>query len=606
MNPVALLPTNGDDEFLVQFALNRAWVSAEQVADARAAMRGLGGGGTYDRALSQGKGIGREATLLLALSHAGVLDLTGLARQLADEFGLAFLATLPREPVRSEVLARIPPGVARRYRVVPLDAGRSFLRFAIDNPLDPERLEAIRRVAGVELDPVISPADEIERAIELNYPVADEIVEEDAVPRVEVDKDLTTPAPSAPDTGFEQALSLSADEPIIHLVRKLIIDALQRRASDIHLEPTATAFRVRNRVDGLLREVAAPSRDLHPAIVSRVKILSRLSIAEKRRPQDGRLRFDGGSDPVDLRVSVIPTAHGESVVMRVLDDARARLGLAELGFDAQDRVVWERLTSRSAGMVLVTGPTGSGKTTTLYRALNALNTPIRKIVTVEDPVENQISGINQVAVHPEIGMTFARALRALLRQAPNVLMVGEIRDRETAELATNAGMTGHLVFSSLHTNDAWGAVTRLHDLGVKPFMVASALKGVLAQRLVRRICCRCRTPVVLSPSERRVIERRDPVNTLPDACAFRGAGCDHCEGSGYAGRIGLFELLVIDSGMHQALHRGSTVASLRSRWRCQGGRTLREDGLQKVRLGLTTLEEVFSSTPASDDDETNL
>ena len=605
MNLVAALhPTNGDDEFLVQFALKRALVTAEQVAHARAALGNSYGTGTYGEASTWETGRSREAALLRVLIRAGALDPAVLARRVADEFGLAFMAALPQQPVRSDVLARISPEMARRHRVVPLEAGRSFLRFAIDNPLDWERLEAIRTLVGVELDPVISPTDEIERAIELNYPIVDEVVNEDSGPGADVSKDLTNPGQSDPGTGFEQELSRRADEPIIHLVRKLITDALQRRASDIHLEPTATAFRVRNRVDGILREVAAPSRELHPAIVSRVKILSRLSIAEKRRPQDGRLRFDGGRAPVDLRVSVIPTAHGESVVMRVLDDTSARLGLAELGFDEQDRAAWQRLTSRSEGMLLVTGPTGSGKTTTLYSVLNGLNTPSRKIVTVEDPVESQIAGVNQVAVRPETGMTFARALRALLRQAPNVLMVGEIRDRETAELAANAGMTGHLVFSTLHTNDACGAVTRLHDLGIKPFMVAAALKGVLAQRLVRRICRHCRRQAALAPAERRVMARMETGSEPP--CAFRGAGCEHCEGSGYAGRIGLFELLVIDSDVRQALHSGSAAASPPARGRCPGGRTLREDGMQKVRLGLTTLEEVLSSTPSSDNEETNL
>lgn len=600
MNAVAALPPkNGVDEFLVQFALKRALVTDGQMAQVRHALSGAQGDmpawRTHD-----------EAALLRGMVGAGMLKPAALARRIAEEFGLAYVAELPETPLRREVLERIPAEFARRHRIIPLAHGKSWLRFAIDHPFDRERMEAIRAGVGVELDPVIGAFDEIDRAVALNYPSDDCVVNEDAGPLGKFERNLTDHGRGGIAAGCEQGLSPAEDEPITELVRKLIADALQRRASDLHLEPMAGALRVRHRVDGILREVATLARELHPAAVSRVKILSGLSIGEKRRPQDGRLRFDRGGTAVDLRVSVVPTSHGESVVLRVLDDSRVRLGLAELGLEDADRAVWQQLTARSEGLLLVTGPTGSGKTTTLYSVLNRLNAPGRKLVTVEDPVESQIAGINQVAVRPEIGMTFARALRALLRQAPNVLMVGEIRDRETAELAANAGNTGHLVFSTLHTNDACGAVTRLLDLGLKPYMIAAALKGVLAQRLVRRICRHCRRPVTPAPAERRLIERLSTERESHRGVIFRGAGCEHCAGTGYAGRIGLFEVLVLDSEMQAGLHGGTVAAALRDRWRARGGRTLREDGIDKVRRGLTTLEEVLSATQSADVRETNL
>lgn len=506
------------------------------------------------------------------------------------------IGALPLQPLGGlAVLQAISARFAREHQVFPLEVDRGVLRFAISDPADVDRVDAVRRqVEGLGVVPYFAPAEEISRAIDRYYVGDDEEVGEDPGPGLAVVSNRKFSLNLRGGEARDRVLSPAPDEPITEMVRKLIMDALERRASDIHLEPLARSVRVRNRVDGVLQEVGGASKRHFSSIVSRIKILSRISIAERRRPQDGRLRLRERGRDMDLRVSVVPTLHGESVVMRVLDGASSRLSLGDLGFDPAAAAGWRELTSRPDGLILVTGPTGSGKSTTLYSALNSLNAPGRKIVTVEDPVECQIEGINQVTVHREIGMTFACAMRALLRQAPDILMVGEVRDRETADLAANAAMTGHLVLSTLHTNDAWGAITRLSDLGVKPFMIATALKGVLAQRLVRRICQRCRVPAELSLQERRAIAGLGgDTDGLAHAC--RGKGCEACGGTGFSGRTGLFELLTISPQMQRAIHDGAATTRLKDQWRSEGGRLLLEDGFEKVRAGLTTIGEVLGS-----------
>jgi general secretion pathway protein E/type IV pilus assembly protein PilB len=396
----------------------------------------------------------------------------------------------------------------------------------------------------------------------------------------------------APREPAGAAFATTEDEaPVIQLVQSVIGQAVARRASDIHLEPFARRFRVRYRIDGVLQPAEDLPWHLQRPVVSRLKIMGNMNIAEKRLPQDGRARFTAGGRTVDLRISSLPGVHGESVVLRLLEPDKIRLGLDELGLDRAEQRQLARLLALPDGVVLVTGPTGSGKTTTLYACLNHLNQPDRKIITVEDPVEYQLSGINQVPVRADVGMTFAAALRAMLRQAPNVIMVGEIRDRETAEIAINAALTGHLVFSTLHTNDATGAVTRLFDLGVKPFLVASALRAVVAQRLVRRMCPRCvRARAASGPGP------ADPAAATP--VAVGAAACPECGGTGYAGRLGIFEFFSVDAALQQLIHERAGGTALRGRARAQGMATLREDGLRKARAGLTTVDEVLAATVA--------
>jgi len=375
----------------------------------------------------------------------------------------------------------------------------------------------------------------------------------------------------------------------------LLTEAHRVGASDIHLEPLDKKFRVRFRIDGVLQEMQAPPKRLQSAIVSRLKIMTgSMSIAEKRLPQDGRIQVKIKKKPIDLRVSIIPTNHGESVVMRVLDKSSLMLGLPELGFFSDDQETFERLIKLPDGILLVTGPTGSGKTSTLYACLNHINKPDRKIITVEEPVEYQMNGINQVQVNAEIGMTFPAALRSILRQAPNVIMIGEIRDFETANIATAASLTGHLVFSTLHTNDAPSAVARLVDIGVQPFLVASSVRAIVAQRLVRRLCTECKQPGELSETELRAL-RIEP-GQLREAQVMKPVGCEECRRTGYKGRTGIFEIFVIDDEVRHMINRLGSTLLLRRRARELGMRTLREDGVRKVLSGLTSAEEVISIT----------
>jgi general secretion pathway protein E/type IV pilus assembly protein PilB len=387
---------------------------------------------------------------------------------------------------------------------------------------------------------------------------------------------------------------VEADAPIIKLVNSLIVEAFKARASDIHLEPLSKSFRVRYRIDGVLHEMKSPPKRLQASILSRLKIQSNMSIAERRIPQDGRIQTQVGGKLIDLRVSCVPTIHGESIVMRILDKEGLKLGLPELGFFTDDQQTFERLIGLPDGILLVTGPTGSGKTTTLYSCLNFINRPDRKIITVEDPVEYLLAGINQVQVSETIGLTFAMALRAMLRQAPNVIMLGEIRDVETATIAINASLTGHLVFSTLHTNDAPSAVTRLIDIGVKPFLVASSVRALMAQRLVRKVCKKCAAPYQPTDSELQSLNL--DASKTAGATFMRGKGCNDCNKTTYRGRFGIFEIFVIDDEARKLIYDRVPSSVLRARAREMGMRTLREDGSRKVTAGLTTADEVIRAT----------
>jgi type IV pilus assembly protein PilB len=569
------------DDYVIQIALERGLLPRDRLEEARG------------RAARQTDLVPAGPGLIETLIAEGALDREALARAVADEFGLPYV-TLGSRLISPDVLAALPRSFVQEHSVMPFAQEGGVLHVALADPIAMDVIDSLAHVAGMRIAPALATDEDIQRAISRCYST-DEGEEGGVLPDAPV---IAVPQsganPVSTGLGGQEGQASERDAPIIKLVQSLIAEAVQRRASDIHLEPLERRFRVRYRIDGVLQEVDAPPKHLQPAIISRVKIMANISIAEKRVPQDGRMQVNAAGRILDLRVSSLPTAHGESIVLRILDQEGLKLGLPELGFLPDDRQEMERLIASPDGIMLVTGPTGSGKTTTLYACLHGLNLPDRKIITVEEPVEYQISGINQVPVNAAIGMTFAAALRAMLRQAPNVVMVGEIRDRETAEIAINASLTGHMVFSTLHTNDAPSAVTRLVDIGAKPFLVAAALRASVAQRLVRRICPGCRR--AYTPSVRELHALGLTPARMADASFAHGAGCAACQGTGYRGRLGIFEIFLVNDEIRTLIYDHASASRLRQRARQDGRRTMREDGLRKVLAGLTTIGEVVSVT----------
>ncbi len=488
------------------------------------------------------------------------------------------------------VIKQIRPEDARRFKVIPIAFGESGLIVAVGDPLDINTVDSLSFLLQREIELVCTSPARIRDALIKYYGSADEaadVLEQKLGPDLDLGLEI--------ETGAAAVARDELDAPIIRMVSMLLIEAHRVGASDIHLEPLDKKFRVRFRIDGVLQEMQAPPKRLQSAIISRLKIMTgSMSIAEKRLPQDGRIQVKIKKKPIDLRVSTIPTNHGESVVMRVLDKSSLILGLPELGFLSDDQETFERLIKLPDGILLVTGPTGSGKTTTLYACLNYINKPDRKIITVEEPIEYQMTGINQVQVNPDIGMTFPAALRSILRQAPNVIMIGEIRDLETANIATASSLTGHLVFSTLHTNDAPSAVARLIDIGVQPFLVASSIRAIMAQRLVRRLCANCKEPGDLSDTELRALQIEP--GQIREAQVMKPVGCEQCRRTGYKGRTGIFEIFVIDDEVRHMINQRSSTLMLRQRARELGMRTLREDGVRKILGGFTSAEEVISIT----------
>ena len=563
------------DDYAVHVALTRGLLRPEQL-DAVRARPGL-------QASEPG-----PAAVLDALAADGLLDAAALARALAEESGLEFVQ-LGDTPIAAGVLARLPRTFVVEHNVIPFGTEAGNLHVAVADPLALDVIDSVAFMSGASVRAAVAAASDIRQAIARHYPA-----ENGAAPLASDAAGAPDAAPTAVPETAEETEPTGRDEPIIRWVQSILTEAVQRRASDIHLEPLERRFRVRLRVDGVLVEAAAPPRALQSAILSRVKIMANISIAEKRLPQDGRMQVLAEGRPLDLRVSTVPAVHGESIVMRILDSRGLQLGLTELGLQSNDRQQLERLIAAPDGMLLVTGPTGSGKTTTLYTCLHHLNRPDRKLVTVEEPVEYQLAGVNQVPVDAATGLTFAAALRAMLRQAPDVVMVGEIRDRETAEIAINASLTGHLVFSTLHTNDAPSAIPRLLDLGAKPVLVAAALRAVAAQRLVRRICPACAAPCSPTSAELRALGL-DP-SAVPDGAIRRGRGCAACHGSGFHGRVGIFEIFLVHDEIRAMIYDNVTAARLRQQARRDGMRTMREDGLRKVLAGLTTIDEVVAVT----------
>jgi type IV pilus assembly protein PilB len=579
--PAATAFTAAADEFVIQLAQERGLLRAAQLDAARAL-------------LPVEPGAAGAPRLLDVLIQQGALSSRRVAELLANEFGMAMAPDLTGLRIAGDTLELVPRAVAAKHRLLPLGREGNRLKVAISDPLDTDGIDALGYLVKMPLETVVATPEEIASAIDRFYgkdaasidDLLNDLSSKDAADETEA---VTAETGGAPDPATTEA-----DAPIIKLVHQMILEAIQRRASDIHVEPLEKRLRVRYRVDGVLIEVENPAKRLQLSIISRLKIMSNISIAEKRVPQDGRIQIAVGGKQLDLRVSSLPTVHGESIVMRILDKEGLTLGLPELGFFSDDAATFERLISLPDGILLVTGPTGSGKTTTLYGCLHFINKPDRKIITVEDPVEYQLNGINQVPVRHDVGMTFASALRAMLRQAPNIVMVGEIRDLETAEIAINASLTGHMVFSTLHTNDAPGAVTRLIDIGVKPFLVSTSLRAVMAQRLVRKICRQCKKPILPTSSELRALNIT--AAQAEGATFAKGEGCGNCNSTGYRGRMGIFEIFVINEEIQKMIYEGEGTSKLRDKARTLGMRTMREDGARKVTAGLTTIEEVVSIT----------
>lgn len=500
---------------------------------------------------------------------------------------------LPTDNADAEALAAIPAAFAQKHQVFPLQKSEGVLRLAVADPLAISVLDEVRLLTGLVVEPVLADPSEIREAIERFY--VERLLQETSGQAAEV------AAPEEEDIGDLQRMA--GEATTVRLVNLFFHQAVQERASDIHIEPFERELKVRFRVDGVLREVAAPPKRLQQAIASRIKLMAGMNIAERRLPQDGRIRLRLSGRDLDIRVSSVPTVHGESIVMRLLDKSSVLFGLEELGMTEPSASVFAKLIERPYGIILVTGPTGSGKTTTLYAALAKIFSPEKKIITIEDPVEYELVGINQIPVRPKIGLTFASGLRSILRQDPDVVMVGEIRDRETAEIAIQASLTGHLVFSTLHTNDAAGGVTRLLDMGIDPYLVASTVQGILAQRLVRRICPNCREGYdadgreLAGMSLGHASEKGSPGVTFRDSVkVFRGRGCQSCSGSGFYGRIGIFELLPVDQAVRELIMKRTSSDVIKRHAVARGMRTLREDGWQKVLAGVTTVGEVLRVT----------
>src|SRR5690349_14376042 len=514
------LTVQANEDYVLKVLEEIGLVSRKQIAQARAKLNGA-------------------PSVVDVLVRDGVVSADDISRSLAAQAQMHWI-DLSAVVIPPEIIAQISAADARRFKVIPVTFGESGLVLAISDPLDVDTIDSLNFLLQRDLELVCTSPEKIKQALIKYYGTAEEAAD---VLRNKIGEDIDLGLEFG--DGAEAMVIDEADAPIVRLVSMLLIEAHRAGASDIHLEPLDKKFRVRFRVDGVLQEMQAPPKRLQSAIISRLKIMTgSMSIAEKRLPQDGRIQVRIKKKPIDLRVSTMPTNHGESMVLRILDKSSLKLGLPELGFLSDDQETFERLMRLADGILLVTGPTGSGKTTTLYACLHYINKPDRKIITVEEPIEYQMTGINQVQVNTEIGMTFPAALRSILRQAPNIIMIGEIRDLETASIATNASLTGHLVFSTLHTNDAPSAVARLIDLGVQPFLVASSVRAVMAQRLIRRLCNKCKRPGELTDTELRALQIEP--GQISDSQVMKPVGCDECRQIGYKGRMGIFEIFVID------------------------------------------------------------
>ncbi|MBA4104538.1 MAG: pilus assembly protein PilB [Pirellula sp.] len=531
----------------------------------------------------------RRLKLQDAIVQLGYANGEQIAKSLAKLHGYEYY-DLNNVPIPPAVVELVPESVARENAVIPFSEENGALKVLVSDPQDFETFDKLQFILNRKIEIGVSTKESILEAINRNYgqvdgESADSMLQEftdTAIDFTETEDDATSDSDDVVD---------ETSAPIVRLVQLMIGEAVQLRASDIHVEPFEDRVRIRYRIDGMLVERDSPPRRLLGALLSRIKILAKMDIAERRRCQDGRIKITAGGKELDLRVSMLPTNHGQSCVMRLLDKDNIKVGVRQLGLSEKDFKAFKGLIRRPNGILLVTGPTGSGKTTTLYAAMNELNRPDRKIITAEDPVEYYLPGVNQVEVRHNIGLDFAKIIKAMLRQAPNVILVGEMRDHETASMGIQASLTGHLVFSTLHTNDAPGAITRMVDIGVPAYLVAGSVIGVLAQRLVRVNCAKCKQPFTPSPAQLELS------GITPEQAAgatfMKGVGCSHCGKSGYRGRIGIYELMQMNSKVRELSFQGASTLDIRKAAVKQGMTTLYDDGILKTMQGITTLDEVF-------------
>ncbi len=550
--------------------------------------------------LSEATNLARDTDISIgdALIQLGYAEPDAVYRALAEFHKLDFV-DLSAERIPDEVIQLVPESVARENSIIPFKDEDDALHVLVSDPFDLETIEKLRFILNRKVETALAPRSSIQEAINRYYgqvegESADSILQEFTDTQI----DFTETAEEGGDS--DESVDESS-APVVRLVGMMIQEAVQLRASDIHIEPFEDRVRIRYRIDGIMIERDSPPRRLLGAILSRIKILAKMDIAERRRPQDGRIKVTVGEKELDLRVSIIPTNHGQSAVMRLLDKDNIKVGIRQLGLGERDFKIFTNTIKRPNGIMLVTGPTGSGKTTTLYAALNAMNRPDRKIITAEDPVEYYLPGINQVEVRHNIGLDFARIIRSMLRQAPNIILVGEMRDTETASMGIQASLTGHLVFSTLHTNDAPSAVTRMVDMGVPGYLVASSVVAVLGQRLVRTICKRCKTSVKLS--EATLIEAGIPPEVATIADFAKGKGCGYCQKKGYRGRMGIYELMVVSSKIREMMFQGKSTIEIAEQAIKEGMTTLYCDGIRKVLTGLTTLDEVYRVAKTTEQDQ---
>lgn len=537
----------------------------------------------------------RRGPLGQILVELGYITEEDLAIALGAQSGMEPV-DLGKVDVAPEVISLLTMQMASTYRAVPFEfnAERKVLSIAMDNPDNFQATDDLTTLLGFRIKPFLCPASELQKALDRYYPEGEQESITGLIDELTDDEDLSKFKGRGESIDLSDLRELADLNPVKKLLNLVLLQAIKEKASDIHFEPFEDEFKMRYRIDGVLYEMVPPPRYIAMALTSRIKVMANLDIAERRMPQDGRIELALKGQPIDLRVAVLPTMFGESVVLRVLDRSNVSLSLDKIGMRADDLNVFRQLISKPNGIVVNTGPTGCGKTTTLYAALSELNAEDTKILTAEDPVEYDIDGLIQVQVKPDVGLTFARALRSFLRQDPDVILVGEIRDLETAQISVQASLTGHLVFSTLHTNDAPSAIARLVDLGLEPFLITATLEAIVAQRLVRRVCQNCKTEY--RPTEQQLMELALQPDEVGDRVFFYGKGCDYCKNTGYLGRLGLYETMVMTDTLREMVMQRKSTAELRREAVKNGMRTLRESGMMAIYEGITSLDEVVKET----------